>query len=262
MISLKVALIISTYNWPEALELVLISLKKQTLPPNEIIIADDGSDHRTKDLINKYKNILSTQIHHEWHEDKGFMKSTILNKAISKSKSEYLIQIDGDCFLHPNFIEDHVNNIEKDLYLFGTRVRVKKELAAKLNKNVSIGFFRKGLKKRMRNIRIPFATRLYSKTHSISPKFRGCNMSYWKKDFLLINGYDEDISGWGREDSEFAIRLHNNNINGKRLKFSGIVYHLDHKEESKNNFLINDKRQRNTIKNKLLRCLNGVDKYV
>ena len=47
------ALVISTYNWPEALELVLKSVRTQIVYPDEVIIADDGSTDETKKLINK-----------------------------------------------------------------------------------------------------------------------------------------------------------------------------------------------------------------
>ena len=72
------SLIISTYNWPEALEIVLISAKRQTILPKEILIADDGSKNETSILIEKFKKKLSVPIIHVWHEDKGFRKSEIL----------------------------------------------------------------------------------------------------------------------------------------------------------------------------------------
>lgn len=264
MEDLKVALVISTYNWPEALELILRSVLIQSKLPYEILIADDGSTNSTKEVIEKYRPQINCKLTHVWHEDKGFMKSIILNKTIAKSTSEYIIQIDGDCFMHPKFVENHKDNIEKNLYLYGTRVRIKEKYVKNIYalKNLNISFFKSGLKKRLRNIYLPSIAKSYKKKNSISPKYRGCNFSFWKDDFIKINGYDEDMKGWGREDSELAIRLHNNGVKTKRLKFSGIVYHLDHKEESRDFFNINDEIQENTIKNKLKRCTNGIDKYL
>ncbi|MCK6608837.1 MAG: glycosyltransferase, partial [Flavobacterium sp.] len=44
----KCSLVTPTYNWPEALELLLLSITKQTVLPNEVIIADDGSKEETR----------------------------------------------------------------------------------------------------------------------------------------------------------------------------------------------------------------------
>lgn len=261
---ITIALIISTYNWPEALELVLLSVQKQSIMPNEILIADDGSHKRTKDLIEAFKAKVGFSISHIWHEDTGFKRSEIINKAIAGSSSDYIIQIDGDCFLHENFIEDHINNIEENLHLFGTRVRIKQHFVKKLisSKKISISFFHLGIKKRMRNIHLPLIARFYNKQEEISPKLRGCNLSFWKKDFILVNGYNEDIKGWGREDSELIIRLHNNGLLGKRLKFCAIVYHLDHDEENQTNLKTNNKIQEGTIEKQIKFCKNGVNKYL
>ena len=48
---MKVSLIITTYNWPEALRLSLMSAARQTQLPDEVIVADDGSGEETRQLI-------------------------------------------------------------------------------------------------------------------------------------------------------------------------------------------------------------------
>ena len=96
----SVALIIATYNWPKALEQTLRSVVHQTILPNEVLIADDGSDERTANLIQKFKEAHPTlNIVHVWHEDNGFRLAAIRNKAIRMAQSDYIIQIDGDCFI-------------------------------------------------------------------------------------------------------------------------------------------------------------------
>lgn len=261
---LKTTLLIPTYNWPESLEMILISVSNQSQLPDEVLIADDGSTDATKKLINKYQSKFPIKLIHIWHEDKGFRKSSILNKAIAISKSDYIIQIDGDCFLHPKFIEDHLRYAQRAHYLFGIRVRISERCVPKVlkNKNTNISFFHYGLKKRLRNIRIPFIPVFFKSENELSHKLRGCNMSFWKDDFIAINGYNEDLEGWGREDSELAIRLHNNKLLGKRLKFCAIVYHLDHKENKNDEFDLNDIIQNKTISHKTKFCVNGIDKYL
>lgn len=262
---IKSTLVISTYNWPEALELVLLSVKKQTLFPTEVIIADDGSKRDTKELIEKIKEDFPVPLIHIWHEDKGFRKSEILNKAIAKAKGDYIIGVDGDCILHKNFIQNHLESVEDKTYLYGSRVNIQASLLPILFKNrmVSFSYFASGLRKRNRNIYMPFlGTLFYKKKNELSPKLRGCNLSYWKKDFIKVNGYNEDMTGWGREDSELIIRMLNTGVFSKRLKFKAIVYHIYHKEKPKERLNINDAIQQNTIINNSVWITNGIDKYL
>lgn len=261
---MKTAMLISTYNWPEALEMVLQSIEKQTVLPDEVLIADDGSNEITKKIIDKYAVKSKTKIKHFWHEDEGFRKAIILNKAVAASQSEYIIQIDGDCFLHPNFVKDHKDFAKKGYYLYGTRVRIKEKYVPKIleKKKTNFNFFSKEIKKRPRILRLPFLVKLFSPQNEISDKFRGANTSFWRDDFIKINGYNEDFQGWGREDSELMIRFHNLGIKAKRLKFAGIVFHLDHFESSKERFSINDSIQEETINKKKIYIENGVNKYL
>lgn len=262
--NISTTLIIPTYNWAKALELVLLSLKKQTQFPDEVIIADDGSTEETKLLVEEFQKDFSIPIKHLWHKDKGFRKTIIINKAIAESKGDYIIQIDGDCIMHKRFIEDHISEIEKETYLFGSRVSLKEYCVPELykKKKIKFSFLSKALKKRGRSLYIPVFAKRYKREPTMSRKVRGCNLSYWKQDFIDVNGYNEDITGWGREDTELIIRIMNNGIYGKRLKFRGIVYHIWHNEFSKDRLVENHKIQSETIKNKVVWCNNGIDKYL
>jgi glycosyltransferase involved in cell wall biosynthesis len=258
------ALLISTYNWPEALELVLKSLANQTVKPDEVLIADDGSTEVTKLMIDTFKTKTDLMLKHIWHEDNGFKRSEILNKAIAKTDCDYIIQLDGDCVMHSKFIEDHINNATPMTYLFGSRVNILENHLSELfsNKNIGFGFFTKGIKKRTRNIHSSFLAGFYKSSLELSEKLRGCNLSFWRADFIKINGYNEDMIGWGREDSEMVIRLLNNDVSGKRLRYLGIVYHIWHQEKSRERFNINDEIQQLAIDCKLMKCNNGIDKYL
>ena len=260
---MRVSLLISTYNWTEALELVLLSIDKQSIKPDELLIADDGSSKETLDIINKFKKQSSLIVSHIWHEDNGFQKSIILNKAIAQSTGDYIIQSDGDCILHPDFVKDHLRLAKKDTYLYGSRVSIKENYLKELfeTKAIKFNLFSKGIKKRTRTLRVPLFSRFYYSKRELSKKMRGCNVSYWKKDFIAINGYNEDMTGWGREDSELIIRMMNNGCLGKRIRYSGIVYHIWHQSVSKNSLNKNDIIQQKAIDKNIKHCTNGVDKY-
>jgi glycosyltransferase involved in cell wall biosynthesis len=261
---LKSSLIISTYNWPEALSLVLKSLKNQVVFPNEVIIADDGSTSNTKILITEFVKVFKIPIIHVWHEDIGFTKATVLNKAVAQSKGEYIIQVDGDCIMHSNFIKDHLALASENCYLYGSRVNIQKTYLEKLftNQQVQFGPFSEGIKKRTRALYSPFLSQFYKPKLQISTKFRGCNTSYYKSDFIAVNGYNEDFKGWGREDSELALRFLNFGLKSRRLRYRGIVYHVYHFEKSKSRLELNNDIELKTSTEKLSWTVNGINKYL
>ena len=261
---MKTSLLISTYNWPEALELVLMSVENQSESPDEILIADDGSKRETKECIESFQKKLIIPIRHFWHEDNGFRKAIILNKAIAEATGDYLIQVDGDCILHKDFIRDHKAMAQPNVYLFGSRVNIREAFLPKLfaSQKMKFGFFDSGIKKRTRNLRIPAFSDLYKTSREFSDKMRGCNVSFWRKDVIAVNGYNEEFEGWGREDSELVVRMMNNGVLGRRLRYRGIVYHIWHQVKDLSRFEINDTLQEKSLVEKSKWCEKGIDKYL
>jgi hypothetical protein len=239
-------------------------VEQQSDLPDELLIADDGSTQETTDLIEDFKKRTTMNVIHIWHEDDGFKRSEILNKTVAKSQADYLIQTDGDCIIHPDFIKDHKAFAKKGLYLYGSRVYIKEShLETLFNKRqTSFSIFSKGIKRRSRALHIPILSGFYGENKEVSKKLRGCNVSFWRDDFIAVNGYNEDLTGWGREDSELIIRMINNGIAGRRLRYRGIVYHIYHTTSSKSKLNINDLIQQRSIDENLLRCENGIDKYL
>jgi len=261
---LSCSLITPTYNWPEALELLLMSILNQSQLPNEVIIADDGSRTETKLLIESFQKKFPVPLVHIWHEDNQNQKPAIMNKAIAASKYDYIIEIDGDIIMNKNFVKDHLTFAQKGHYLFGSRATIQEKLLPDLfsKKIISFSFFSKGIKKRSRTIRFPLLMHLAKSIEKRSKKLRGCNMSFWKSDFITINGFNEDLVGWGIDDSEMIQRLHNIGIRGKRLKYSGIAYHIYHKEQSKSHLDINNEIEKQTTEQKLTFIEKGINQYL
>ena len=262
--NIKCSLVTPTYNWPEALELLLLSIKGQTVLPNEVIVADDGSTKETKDLIEDIKRDFPVPLIHIWHEDLKNRKPAIMNKAIAKAQYEYIIEIDGDIIMHKDFIKDHLSSAKKGCFLYGSRVNIQADHLKTLfdKKQIHFNLFSKGIKKRGRTLRIPVLSNIYKEENKRSSKLRGCNMSFWKSDFIKINGFNESLTGWGIDDSEMIQRMINIGVKGKRLKFKGIVYHIYHKEQDKSHIEINQIIERETTENKLTYIQKGIDQYL
>lgn len=260
----KCSLVTPTYNWKEALELLLLSIKNQTVLPNEVIIADDGSREDTKQLIEEFQKDFPVPLIHIWHEDIKNRKPRIMNKAIAQAKYEYIIEIDGDIIMNKHFVEDHLKFTEKGHYLFGSRVNIQESFLPTLfkEKKIHFCFSSKGIKKRGRTIRLPFLMNFSKSVSERSSKLRGCNMSFWKDDFIKVNGFNEGLVGWGIDDSEMIQRLHNIEIKGKRLKFAGIAYHIYHKEQSKSHIQINQEIEKQTTEKKITFIEQGVNQYL
>ena len=253
------AILISTYNWPQALEVILLSILQQTQLPDEVLIADDGSGVDTERLIDKYRRVFDIPIKHAWHEDRGFRKSLILNKAVKLSDVDYIIEIDGDIILHPRFVEDHIKHARRGNFVQGARTMISEEITELIlgQQPQRLHFFSKGIRNRFNSIRLPALSFIVKTNSRSSNNIKGCNLAFWREDFIAINGYNNLFQGWGSEDNEFAARLINAGVMKQRLKLAAICYHLHHKCNSTSQYAINERRYTETIINKITFCLNG-----
>jgi glycosyltransferase involved in cell wall biosynthesis len=239
--------------------LVFESIMIQSVFPDEVVIADDGSNEATSSLIESFKAQLKVPLKHIWHPDKGFRKTIIMNKAIRASECDYIIQIDGDIILHKDFVKDHIGEARADYFIKGSRGTLNQRLTDKLlkSKNVSIGIFSKGLGSRINSTRLPMLSSLFHGSPFKTNDLRGCNFGFWKKDFIAVNGYNNDLYGWGHEDIELAARLVNFGVKRKQLKLIAVCYHLYHKPNSRDQENTNYEIYLDVIKRKIKRCNNG-----
>ncbi len=256
------ALIISTYNWPIALDMVLKSIVSQSILPDQIIIADDGSSKETASVVKKYTEALPIQ--HIWHEDKGFRKTIILNKALAACTTDYIIEIDGDIIVHKHFIRDHIKAAQKGFFVQGSRAMMGESLSNKvLNQKISkINFLTKGMTTRFNAIRLPFLSCLFKTNPYSSKNVKGCNIAFWREDYIRINGYFNGFTGWGWEDYEFAERLINSGIRKKRLKLAAIGYHIYHPLSSRKNFKTNELIYEETVQKKICHRVPGFNEII
>ena len=261
---MKTSLILSTYNWPEALRCCLESIARQERLPDEILIADDGSRDETRRLIEAFAASSGLPLRHIWHEDRGFRLAAIRNRAMAAATGDYLIQIDGDLVLHPRFVADHIAMARQGFYVVGSRVVLGPTLSRKLLDHPSQaafpGLFEHDLKNRLNGIRLPLLTRLLQNRRGHGA--RGCNMAFWREDVLAVNGYDEQMTGWGHEDKEFAARLGHLGRQQHSLKFGGLAAHLWHNEASRSRETVNLDILHRTEREKTIRCETGIAQYL
>ncbi|MBX2952961.1 MAG: glycosyltransferase family 2 protein [Leadbetterella sp.] len=261
---MKTALLISTYNWPQALKLCLDSLVSQTVYPDEVLIADDGSRPDTGELIREFQNRFSRPVKHIWHEDEGFRLSGIRNKALLECRADYVIQVDGDVIMERHFIEDHIRFAQKNSVVVGSRASLGEDYTAGLlatGKLPSKRELDRNSSNFLNSRRIPWLTPMLSYYHTSGKNqyyAKGCNMAFWLEDMLAVNGYDESFVGWGREDSDLVVRLLAKGCFLRRIKMSAVQYHIYHKENDRYNEETNDLLMKKRIEEGSYFADNGI----
>lgn len=215
----------------------------------EIVIADDGSQEETSALIERIKLEVYYPIVHVWHEDNGFQKSQILNKAIIACSAPYILMSDGDCIPRKDFVEQHVKYREKGFFLSGGYFMLPMNISEIITRDsiysekcFDVGWLKKqGLKSSFKNNKLSSGPLKAGILDSITPtnaSWNGHNASGWKDDILAVNGFDERMQ-YGGQDRELGERLMNYGIKSKQIRYKAVVIHLDHPRGYKNQDSIN-----------------------
>lgn len=236
---MQFGVIITTYNSPLWLEKVLWGYESQTDTDFEVIIADDGSSEETKNLIHKFKDRKKLNILHVWHEDDGFRKTEILNKAIQATQSDYLMFTDGDCIPRYDTIEVHKRHSKKSFFCSAGYFKLTTPVSNLVTENDIISgrifdydwLLKNGQPKSNKALKLTVTGFKQKILNTITPTkatWNGANSSAFKSDILAVNGFDERMQ-YGGLDREMGERLVNNGIKGLQIRYSSICLHLDHK---------------------------------
>ncbi|WP_299228819.1 glycosyltransferase family 2 protein [uncultured Psychroserpens sp.] len=274
MESIHTSVIISTYNNPKWLQKVLWSFDVQTVEGFEVVIADDGSGEATKLLIEAMTKQVRYPIQHIWHEDNGFQKTIILNKATLASKGHYLVYTDGDCIARKDFLQVHLKNKSNGYFLSGGYFKLPMAISELISEDdiksqrcFDINWLKQhGLKPSFKNNKITAKGIKQKLLNSFTPTtatWNGHNASGYKADIIAANGYDERMQ-YGGEDRELGERLFNAGLKAKQIRYSAICLHLDHERGYVRPEMIEkNKAIRATTKsNKVKRTLHGIDKHI
>lgn len=260
-ISPSTSLVIATYNWPAALDIVLGSVRAQTELPVEVLIADDGSGAPTRQVVEAHANDFPVPLRHVWHEDRGFRLAAIRNAAIRAASGAYVVQVDGDMVLGPQFIRAHRRFARRGSYVQGSRCLVGAETTARLLRDRChrISPFARGLSNRQNGLYLPWLVPFVRGPRDADRRTRGCHMAFWRSDLQAVNGYDERFVGWGREDSELAARLIHSGVQRRNFKYGAAAFHLWHPETVAKAHADNEARYDATISQQRIRCDEGLD---
>ncbi len=261
--TITLALIINTFNQPDYLSRVLRAVSRQSVLPEEVVLADDGSAHETKTVFEQWRAAQKFRCEHAWQEHKGFRRARVLNRAIALTHSEYLVFLDGDTIPHPRFMADHRALAGESRFVQGHRALIGEKAAAWFGENNFSADRRRAILQNQisglkNSFRWPFAFR---KINHRLRGIRGCNLAIWRSDLVRVNGYNEAFVGWGREDTELAVRLKNSGVRRLDVRGRALCYHLWHPPVSRAELAGNDEILARAILEEHTRCERGLDQH-
>lgn len=224
---------------------MLESVSKQTVAPDYVVVADDGSGVGSQVAVREWKGRLRylTQV---WQPDDAFRAARVRNLAALKTDADHLVFVDGDCLLPPTFVEKHRKLIRQNALVAGGRY-----LAGTQETQVLLGG--------MVDVDAELFNTAKFKSFTLGPlrdlrprnwrAVRTCNFAVMRSEFLKVGGFDESYIGWGREDTDLVVRLINSGLTVRSGRFGACVYHLDHPVVDRSSLPENDQRLRRAMDN-------------
>jgi glycosyltransferase involved in cell wall biosynthesis len=251
-----ISIVVTTYNRSDALAQVVLGLAQQDDKDFEIVIADDGSRPEHQAAMESAIERAGLVASHVWHPDVGFTASRVRNLGVAACRGSYLVFLDGDCVPETDFVRRHRLLREQGYFVNGSRVLLSEKLTrtviaskhALAGRSVAYWVYQRvcgGTSKLSGLLRLPDSS-MRRKSKFMWKGIRSCNMGVWREDYLAVNGFDESFVGWGHEDADFVLRLHNLGVKRKNGFCATEVYHLWHREsdrarESANAQKVNDR---------------------
>jgi glycosyltransferase involved in cell wall biosynthesis len=240
MIADLISVITTTFEREDALDAVLRGLSRQSDRGFEVVIADDGSGSATARLIQDWTSRLGVALTHVWQEHRGFRAAGVRNRAVRASRGSYFIFLDGDCIPRADFVVKHRRLAEAGWFVAGNRVLLSHTLTdivlrqGREPETWTMGAFarqrlRGEINRLMPLIPLPLGPARKAQAHRWQG-CRSCNLAVWRSDFERVNGFDASYTGWGKEDSDLAVRLLHAGIKRKDGRFATGVLHLWHPE--------------------------------
>ncbi len=268
---MRIAVILTTYNRPDALAAVLAGYAAQRDAEFELLIADDGSTDDTRRVCQEFKSRVAFPVTHVWHEDRGFRAAAIRNRALAATRADYVVFSDGDCVPGRRFVAQHQRLAERGWFVAGNRVLLSAPFTSRaLNERLplhgwGIGAWMGAWLRRDINRWLPLVTLPDVGLRKAAPQrwvgVKTCNLAAWRDDLLRVNGLDETYSGWGLEDSDLVIRLQHAGVRHKSARFAAPVFHLWHAENDRSRLPENQRRLDALLSSDRVRAQSGVDRY-
>jgi glycosyltransferase involved in cell wall biosynthesis len=204
----------------------------------ELLVADDGSRPDTLERIRRVGSESGLRVRHVWHEDRGFRKSEILNRAIVASSGDYLLFSDGDCIPRRDLLETHMVLARHGRFVAGGYLRLPAHVSeavevddVRSGRSTDLAWLRaRGWQPGRRALRLVRSQRLGALFDRLTPTradFNGNNASVWRDALLAVNGFEGEM-GYGGADKALGCRLENLGVRGLQARHRAVCAHLHH----------------------------------
>jgi glycosyltransferase involved in cell wall biosynthesis len=262
-----ISIIVTTFNREDALDAVLRSLARQVDRDFEVIVADDGSRAATGALIAQWQSRLP-KLDHVRHEHRGFRAGEIRNRAILAARGGYVIFLDGDCIVRPDFVSRHRRLAEQGAFVTGNRILLSRELTGRIlaeNLTPETWTLNRWLGERLRGgvnrlsalLHLPLGPLRRLRANAWQGA-RSCNLAVWRADLERVDGFDAAYAGWGKEDSDLLVRLLHAGLRRKDGGFATGVLHLWHPSAERTQLADNERRLEAVIASNRIRAERGL----
>jgi len=229
-----ISIVVCTYQRPENLRRVLASIAGQQGVTGrfEVVVADDGSDDETPQVVEQFRNTVSFPVRFVTHKHEGFCPGRCRNEGVAASEADYVLLLDGDCMIPPDHLRIHLERRKPGVVWLGDHVKLKEEESASItpamafdgaypartSRAIASKMWRKALK-----------ASWYKATGNVTkPRLTSNNVGMWREDYFRVNGFDENYIGWGCEDDDMGIRLRRAKIRLESILWWTWAYHLWH----------------------------------
>jgi GT2 family glycosyltransferase len=227
---MRASVIVLTHNWPEALQLCLRALAAQSQLPCEVIVSDDGSRPDTRACVERMALDYPVPLRHVWQEHAGFRAARARNRGIAAAAGDYVVLLDGDMVPQRSFLADHLALARPASFLQGGRAMLDALATERALGKGALALYpwTRGLERSSKALRWSWMARRRARPRTDLRAIMSCNQSYWRADLLSVNGFDENMRGWGYEDTELAARCLHAGLTRYSLKYCAIAAHLYH----------------------------------
>ncbi len=246
----KISVVVATYEWPEALDLMLQALSDQRGSTFEVVVADDGSGADTREVVDRWQSAFAGGVRHSWQPDDGYRRARSLNLAALATTGSYLVFLDGDCVPRHGFVEAVRRAALPGWFLASKRLNLSARLSGRvLREHVPVWRWstlrwfltaprevlvapreagRPGLLLPVRDRRRPWRP----EQPDFAPPYDGYGffLGVARHDLERVNGFDMRFTGWGGEDVDLATRLRRAGLRCGWPGASATLLHLWHEE--------------------------------
>jgi GT2 family glycosyltransferase len=215
----SISVVVSTYEWPEALDAVLFGVSQQTDPDFDVVIADDGSGAKTAAVVDRWREKFGDRLLHAAQPDVGFRLARVKNLGARAARGDYLVLIDGDAIPRRGFVAALRRSARRGWFVAGKRLELDRALSERLLADRlpahRWSLARWALRERAHASPLSALTGRDRRRPGREglPEFvphgnhYGALLGISRADFERANGFDMRYEGWGEEDVDLAVRL-------------------------------------------------------